>query len=474
MLRVLRLSLSTKFLLAMLLAVLPNAILLMRHAEEQLEDTLLDQVKKQAIIYLQGVGRELQRRDDPLEPVGLQAHLKGLMSAPRQAELDFSVRLYYVFDASGQVLAEAGVGQHPPVGVHKVDMQGFHRQVLDSGAPFVSPEVEYEADSHGQAVPVIDVMVPMRVGERLVVLEAELDLIKTQSLIKQTDNQYERELALLIGVHAVVLFVMLLWLVHRLLIRPIRGYERTTRAIAGGDLEHRIPVPLPSDEIGHLGGAINVMADSIVRLLREQEEAYLQTLQSLLKALEAKDAYTSKHSARVARYSVLLGQALGLPEEELELLRKGALMHDLGKIGIADAILNKPSRLTEEEFAEMRKHPTHTAAIMRPLKRFKAFTDIAAWHHEHWDGRGYPDGLQGEQIPLLARIVSIADTWDAMTGDRVYRQGMPRAKAIAILEAERWQGQWDPELVGVFVALLMQDPPAGESGAPPPAASPGV
>jgi HD-GYP domain-containing protein (c-di-GMP phosphodiesterase class II) len=148
---------------------------------------------------------------------------------------------------------------------------------------------------------------------------------------------------------------------------------------------------------------------------------------------------------------------MGLPEEEIEILRQGALMHDLGKIAIPDAILNKPDKLTEEEFSAMRSHPEMTANIMRPLRRFNRHREIASWHHERWDGYGYPDGLKGENIPILARIVAIADTWDAMTGDRVYRKGMSVERALGILEKERNSGQWDPSVVDAFLDLVRKE-----------------
>ncbi len=129
-------------------------------------------------------------------------------------------------------------------------------------------------------------------------------------------------------------------------------------------------------------------------------------------------------------------------------------MHDIGKIGIPDAILNKRGPLDVEEFEIIKSHPVKTAIIMRPLKRFKEFTEIAAWHHERWDGKGYPDGLSGDNIPLLARIVSIADAWDALTGDRVYRQGMDESKALNLIENERNSGQWDPQMIDTFIKMM--------------------
>jgi putative nucleotidyltransferase with HDIG domain len=245
-------------------------------------------------------------------------------------------------------------------------------------------------------------------------------------------------------------------LIHFRLTGPIQRVHRCVQALSRGELDSRVEVTT-RDEMGQLAAGVNHLANSVQELLHEQERTYMATLSALAQALEAKDPYTAAHSGRVSRYSVKLGQRLGLDADQLSLLKKGALMHDLGKIGIHDSILNKPSALTDEEYQEMKKHPVMSAAIMRPLKRFSSFAEIAAWHHERWDGTGYPDGLQGEEIPLLARIVAIADAWDAMTGDRVYRPGMPVEKALRILVAEQDQGQFDPELIGEFIRMIREE-----------------
>jgi HD-GYP domain-containing protein (c-di-GMP phosphodiesterase class II) len=242
--------------------------------------------------------------------------------------------------------------------------------------------------------------------------------------------------------------------------RPLRLLSETASAIAGGDLGSRAPVQR-RDELGSLADSVNNMADSIEKLLDAQEEAYLQALKSLTQALQKKDSYTAGHSGRVKHYSLKLGERLDLDEGTLDLLGRGALMHDIGKIGIPDAVLNKPAPLDEGERVVMRQHPGFTAAIMRPLIRFQAFAEIAAWHHERWDGAGYPDGLSREEIPLLARIVAIADAWDAMTGDRIYRKGMPAERALGILEAEAESGQFDPDLIRLFIVMVREEIDAG-------------
>ncbi len=177
---------------------------------------------------------------------------------------------------------------------------------------------------------------------------------------------------------------------------------------------------------------------------------------ALAKALEARDDNTSSHSLNVTKYSMLLGEHLGLDTEELRSLSQGALLHDLGKIGIPDDILKKPGNLDDSEFEIIKKHPTLTSEILDSLETSDHFAAIARSHHERWDGTGYPDGLNGENIPLLARIVAIADAWDAMTSNRVYRDAMSENIALDIFEREKNSGQWDPYLADKFIELIRQ------------------
>ncbi len=259
---------------------------------------------------------------------------------------------------------------------------------------------------------------------------------------------------------ALVAALVALYAAHRFTM-PLVRMSATARDLARGRLHSRTGLRR-RDEIGSLSKSIDRMADSIERLQLEQEQAYRDMIMSLHRALEKKDAYTAGHSGRVTRTSLKLGQRIGLDADTLEILRFGALTHDLGKIGIADAILNKPAPLQGDEITIMRQHPTFSKVIMKPLVRFTEYAEIAGSHHEHWDGSGYPAGLKGEEIHLLARIVAIADAWDAMIGDRVYRKGMAVEDALAILERERDGGQFDPELLAAFVTMMREEHP-GES-----------
>src|SRR5579885_2680863 len=167
---------------------------------------------------------------------------------------------------------------------------------------------------------------------------------------------------------------------------------------------------------------------------------------SLARALEAKDKYTRGHSERVARYSRLFAQAIGRTETEQEQIWRGGLLHDIGKIGIKEAVLHKAGQLTPEEMEHIRTHPVKGYEICSPLKSLTPSLSVIKSHHERYDGCGHPDHLECEKIPLTARISSIADSFDAMTTDRPYRKGMKLEEAIAILEREKNSGQWDPLL----------------------------
>ena len=179
------------------------------------------------------------------------------------------------------------------------------------------------------------------------------------------------------------------------------------------------------------------------------EDAYRSTLRALTAALETRDAETFGHSERVVTYSLRLGREHGLNREQLKALEFGALLHDIGKIGVPDAILRKPAKLTEEEWVRMREHPLHGQQILRGIAFLEGAARVVAQHHEKWDGSGYPLGLRGEEIDVCARIFAVVDAFDAMTSDRVYRKGRPYAAAAQ--ELDQWAGrQFDSEVVAAF------------------------
>ncbi len=175
---------------------------------------------------------------------------------------------------------------------------------------------------------------------------------------------------------------------------------------------------------------------------------------SLGRSIEARDPYTEGHCERLADYAIAPGRALGLPEADLVSLRRGGYLHDLGKIGVPDAVLHKKGPLTPDERAVIQRHPVVGEEICRPLQSLRAVLPIIRHHHERWTGAGYPDGLRGEAIPLTARILQVVDIFDALTTDRSYHRALPRAAALAILEAEAKRGWSDPSIVAAFHGLV--------------------
>jgi putative nucleotidyltransferase with HDIG domain len=211
---------------------------------------------------------------------------------------------------------------------------------------------------------------------------------------------------------------------------PIRGLAASTRAISRGEFHQRSPVRGAS-EISELAENFNKMAGDIEEYIErlkeaaeENRELFIGSIRMLAAAIDEKDPYTRGHSGRVAKYSMIIARELGLSAEELDRLRIAALLHDVGKIGVEDRVLKKPGALTPEEFDLMKQHTIKGANIMRPVSQLKEMLPGIELHHEHMDGRGYPYGLQAQQIPLMARIIGVADTLDAMTTNRPYQSAM--------------------------------------------------
>lgn len=186
------------------------------------------------------------------------------------------------------------------------------------------------------------------------------------------------------------------------------------------------------------------------------EKAYMESIETIRYTVEAKDLYTRGHSDRVSEYSVLIGKKLGLNDEDIRRLRIGGLFHDVGKIGVPDSILQKNAKLTDDEYSQIKNHPTIGAHILSTASIFQDIIPIVKHHHERYDGNGYPSSLKGEEIPYLARIATVADSFDAMTSRRVYRDSLPMD--IVISEIEKNKGtQFDPQVADAFLDILKND-----------------
>jgi putative nucleotidyltransferase with HDIG domain len=201
-----------------------------------------------------------------------------------------------------------------------------------------------------------------------------------------------------------------------------------------------------------ISGQASVAIENVA-LLQNLEKSYYDTISALAQAVEAKDPYTLGHSDRVTQYAIAIGEEMGLSQEDIAVLRYGATLHDVGKIGIEEAVLNKPGKLTREEFLHMKEHPEIGENIVRGVDFLQKVRPIIRHHQERHDGKGYPDGLTGDQIPLMVAIVSVADVFDALTSDRPYRKAKPTAEALRMIQEESGL-QHNPEVVEAFMKIF--------------------
>ena len=241
--------------------------------------------------------------------------------------------------------------------------------------------------------------------------------------------------------------------------RPIRGLAESTQAISRGDFKQRAKVG-GAAEIFELAETFNKMAGDIEEFIaqlkqaaEENRELFLGSIRMLAAAIDEKDPYTQGHSGRVAKYSTIIGEEMNLSAGDLDNLRISALLHDVGKIGVDDRVLKKPGTLTPEEFELMKQHPVKGAKIMRPVAQLREMLPGIELHHEHMDGRGYPYGLKGDQIPMMARIIAVADTLDAMTTNRPYQSARELGFAMEQIRA-LGTSKFDPVVVRALDAVV--------------------
>ena len=241
--------------------------------------------------------------------------------------------------------------------------------------------------------------------------------------------------------------------------RPVRLLAERTREIAAGNYQQRVEVKT-HNEIGELADNFNSMSSAIQGAIEQLKKSasennmlFINSVRMLAAAIDAKDPYTRGHSERVARYSIAIGKNLSLPEPEMRNLRISALLHDVGKIGIDDRILRKPGALNDEEFELMKQHPAKGAVIMTGVAQLIDIIPGMKFHHEKWSGGGYPDNLKEEQIPMQARIVAIADTFDAMTTNRPYQKAMELGYVVEKIKSFAGT-RFDPKVVDAFVQAV--------------------
>ena len=366
---------------------------------------------------------------------GMLAMVVSLDSVLRRLE-ETSVRgrTVFVVDHSGRVIAHPNARRYVP----GTDLRSSYIVAQASGLPKdlrTTATVQHFSDiEQGHKAELI--------GTYSTIPDLAWTVIAQRSLEEARDDAGVRELnaqALTFVLVVTAAAVILGYLFAVGISTPIRALAASTRAISRGEFHERAPVR-GAAEISELAQTFNNMAGDIESYIarlkqaaEENRELFLGSIRMLAAAIDEKDPYTRGHSDRVAKYSVMIGQQLGLPSVELDRLRISALLHDVGKIGVDDRVLKKPGALTPEEFQIMKQHPSKGANIMRPVAQLKDVLPGIELHHEHVDGKGYPYGLKGEEIPMMARIIAVSDTLDAITTNRPYQSAMDIEAALRII-----------------------------------------
>jgi HD-GYP domain-containing protein (c-di-GMP phosphodiesterase class II) len=369
--------------------------------------------------------------------------------------LDAGLPVVFVVDQNGRAVA------HPEASVAFSEKSMTDLKVvqdwLESGAQVQSALAPFSATRNGRSVEMLGSYATAELDKnsRLGVIAIQDEVAALASV---ADMRWQ---TMWISLVAALLTILIGIFFAKMLTHPVRELAGGAHRIASGDFSQRIAIRSRT-ELGDLGNSFNVMTDQIEKFIsdlqksaEENRQLFIGTVKSLAAAIDGKDPYTRGHSERVSRFSVAIAQRLGLDDDEVEKIRISALLHDVGKIGIDDKILKKPAALTDEEFEVMRKHPQKGYKIMSQIPAMKEFLPGMYMHHEMVDGKGYPQGLKGEEIPLMGKIVAVADTFDAMTTDRPYQKAMKFEDAVERIESFV-NTRYDAEVVGAFTAACRE------------------
>ncbi|HEY3975158.1 MAG TPA: HD domain-containing phosphohydrolase [Candidatus Sulfotelmatobacter sp.] len=355
----------------------------------------------------------------------------------------------YVVDSQGRLVAATTPGFATGQDMKKIDIV---RNFVDGGNKAQLAETrEFAVDNGSERVQMLGTYSPVMSLNWAVVVQ------------KPRDEAYRgviemQRTARLLALLAVFLSIFVSIVAARRITNPLQVLTQSSRALARGDFSQRVNL-WSRTEIGELAHTFNTMSDELEhfvedlkRAAEENRELFMGSIQMLAGAVDEKDPYTRGHSDRVTRYSLLVAKEMKLPDSFLETLRISAQLHDVGKIGIEDHILKKPGALTEEEFEVMKTHTTKGANILRPVTQLAEMLPGIELHHEALDGRGYPYGLQGDQIPLLARVIAVGDTFDALTTNRPYQQAHTPEQALQIIKNLAGK-RLDPKAVEALLAV---------------------
>jgi HD-GYP domain-containing protein (c-di-GMP phosphodiesterase class II) len=365
--------------------------------------------------------------------------------------LDAGLPVVFVVDQNGRAVA------HPDASIAFSERPMTDLKVvqdwLETGAQVQSALAPFTLDRDGRSTPMLGSYATVELDQNtllgvIAIQDEAAALVSVSEMRTQT---------LFISLLAATLALLIGFYFAEKLTRPVRELAAGAQRIAAGDFSQRVKV-LGRTELGELGASFNQMTDRIEsfvgdlqRSAEENRELFLGTVKALAAAIDGKDPYTRGHSERVSRFSVAVAQGLDLPENEIEQIRISALLHDIGKISIDDRVLKKPAALTDEEFEIMKTHPQKGYKIMSQIPAMRDFLPGMYMHHEMINGEGYPQRLKGDEIPMQARIVSVADTFDAMTTERPYQRAMDLEAALTRLKS--FVGtRYDPRVVAAFIA----------------------
>lgn len=271
--------------------------------------------------------------------------------------------------------------------------------------------------------------------------------------VYQIQQQVQRR-GILVLLTGILLSIIIGLIVSRGITNPIEKIVEGTRHIAAGELDYKVEVK-GHDEISELATSFNSMEDSIVAARNQLHDYFYKVMQSLVRVMEEKDSYTRGHSERVSEYSAKIALKMGFSQAKAEVLRKAAQLHDIGKLGIHDSILNKKEKLTVAEWKVIQDHPFIGEDILKPLSLDEEMMAVVRSHHERYDGTGYPDKTDGEDVHIFAQIVSVADAYDAMTSERAYRPAMNCSAAIIELK-DNSGTQFNAMIVEAFLEILAE------------------
>lgn len=368
-----------------------------------------------------------------------------------QELLDAGLPVIFVVDSDGRAVA------HPDERVAFAERPMTYLKVVkdwqETGAQVQSALAPFSVERNGRRVEMLGAYATAELDKKTV-----LGVIAIQDERAALSSVADmRRQTLVISLLAAAFASLIGFVLARQLAQPVRDLAAGAHSIAGGDFSRRITVSICT-ELDELGDSFNQMTEQVERFIGdlqraadENRELFIGTVKALAAAIDGKDPYTRGHSERVSRFSIAIAQGMDLSDEEIEKIRISALLHDVGKIGIDDKILKKPAALTDEEYEVMKQHPQKGFRIMSQIPAMKEFLSGMYMHHEMINGAGYPQGLKGDEIPLMARIVSVADTFDAMTTDRPYQRAMKFDDAVERIKS--FVGtRYDEQVVAAFAA----------------------